>query len=530
MANIRIKDLSTDSALSAGDYVVVDSASEGSRKFDLGTELTSLKNDIGDLDDLETEDKSNLVAAINEARGTGGGGGLTQDIKQSLLACFANTMWSDSDGQDYYDDLEEALYPFDLLSSITAVYTQSGTVYDTDSLDSLKADLVVTANYLDSTYKTVTDYTLSGTLVDGTSTITVTYGGKTTTFNVTVTGTTVTLVSIEATYTQSGTVYSTDSLDSLKADLVVTATYSDTSSATIPSTDYTLSGTLAVGTSTITVTYESKTDTFNVTVSQSAATLTSISAVYTQSGTVYDTDTLDSLKTDLVVTAHYSDSTTATVSSSDYTLSGTLTVGTSTVTVTYGGFTTTFTVTVTEHIDTRTLVNNWDFTSSLTDTVGGSTAALTGATQDSTGVHLTASGNRCICNGVITTATDREIELDITEYARQGSDHGRFMMLSGTTGFIYRKTGRWALYLNGAWTDSAVTASNAFNGKTIKMKLDWVDTMVNVSIWCDGAKIVEAQETSANILTTSAKMIGLGSGQSNSAYNSTFTGLRIYEV
>ena len=46
MANIRIKDLSTDSALSAGDYVVVDSASEGSRKFDLGAELTSIKEDL----------------------------------------------------------------------------------------------------------------------------------------------------------------------------------------------------------------------------------------------------------------------------------------------------------------------------------------------------------------------------------------------------------------------------------------------------------------------------------------------------
>ena len=75
MANIRIKDLSTDSALSAGDYVVVDSASEGSRKFDLGTELADLKEDIGDLDDLDTEDKSNLVAAINEAAQSGGGGG-----------------------------------------------------------------------------------------------------------------------------------------------------------------------------------------------------------------------------------------------------------------------------------------------------------------------------------------------------------------------------------------------------------------------------------------------------------------------
>ena len=59
-----------------------------------------------------------------------------------------------------------------------------------------------------------------------------------------------------------------------------------------------------------------------------------------------DIDSLDSLKTDLVVTATYSDSTTATVTA--YTLSGTLTAGTSTITVSYSGKTTTFNVTVTE--------------------------------------------------------------------------------------------------------------------------------------------------------------------------------------
>lgn len=71
--------------------------------------------------------------------------------------------------------------------AISAVYTQSVGVYDTDSLDVLKADLVVTAEYADSTSAVVTDYTLSGTLAEGTSTITVTYQGLTDTFNVTVT-------------------------------------------------------------------------------------------------------------------------------------------------------------------------------------------------------------------------------------------------------------------------------------------------------------------------------------------------------
>lgn len=76
---------------------------------------------------------------------------------------------------------------FATLSSISAVYTQSGTVYNTDSLDDLRSDLVVTGTYSDSTTQPITDYTLAGTLTVGTSSITVAYRGKTTTFNVTVT-------------------------------------------------------------------------------------------------------------------------------------------------------------------------------------------------------------------------------------------------------------------------------------------------------------------------------------------------------
>ena len=73
------------------------------------------------------------------------------------------------------------------VTSISAVYTQGGTVYDTDSLDDLKADLVVTANYDNGTSSVVSGYTLSGNLDSATSTITVTYEDKTTTFTVNVT-------------------------------------------------------------------------------------------------------------------------------------------------------------------------------------------------------------------------------------------------------------------------------------------------------------------------------------------------------
>lgn len=226
---------------------------------------------IGDLTDLDTTDKSNLVAAINEAAQSGGGsGGMSNAVKDALLQLASKVAYIDADGQDYYDDLYDALYPAASIVSIQADYTQTGTVYPTTSLEDLRNDLAVSAIYDNGSVVPVISYTLSGSLTVGESTITVTYSGFTDTFDVTVSAAP-TVSSIAAVYTQSGTVYDTDSLDSLKADLVVTATYSDSSTATVPSADYTLSGTLTVGTSTITVTYAEKTTTFNVTVSSARA-------------------------------------------------------------------------------------------------------------------------------------------------------------------------------------------------------------------------------------------------------------------
>lgn len=152
----RVINLVAQSSISDGDYTIIDSVNGGTKRYNLGA----------------------LAERIS--------GGLTEEIKQALLQIAQKVAYIDEDGQEYYDALYDALYPPADLVSISAVYTQSGTVYDTDSLDSLKSDLVVTATYSDSSTETVTTYTLSGTLETGTSTITVTYGGKTTTFDVTV--------------------------------------------------------------------------------------------------------------------------------------------------------------------------------------------------------------------------------------------------------------------------------------------------------------------------------------------------------
>ena len=191
---------------------------------------------------------------------------LSDDVKAALLQIAQKVAYIDADGQDYYDDLYDALYPPANLNSIGAVFDSGGTtIYTTDTLADLKQYLTVTAYYTDGTSDVLesTDYTLTGTLTAGTSTITVSYGGKTTTFNVTVVE--LAVASISAVFTQgSATIYDTDTLDTLEQYLTVTATYADSTTAVV--TDYTLSGTLTEGTSTITVSYGGKTDTFSVTV------------------------------------------------------------------------------------------------------------------------------------------------------------------------------------------------------------------------------------------------------------------------
>lgn len=173
-------------------------------------------------------------------------------------------------------------------------------------------------------------------------------------------------VSISATFVQgSNVIYNTDPLSVLRQYLVVRATYEDETVQTV--TAYTLSGNLTVGTSTITAAYKGKTATFDVTVTQAQSRIT---AVYTQSGTVYVDEGLDALKDDLVVTYYANESAEGViVPASDYILSGTLTAGTSTVMVNYLGNTTTFTVTgVIDYYD----IWSWSTDSNLILYGGGS--------------------------------------------------------------------------------------------------------------------------------------------------------------
>lgn len=161
----------------------------------------------------------------------------------------------------------------------------------------------------------------------------------------------VTLLSITATFNQGANViYDTDSLSALVPYLTVSANYSDGTSSVVPSTDYVLSGSLVAPSSTIRVMYGGQEDTFTVSVTVNPVYVVSIEAVFNQTGTIYDTDSLTALEQYLTVTATYSDASTSTISSIDYTLSGTLVAPSSTIDVTYAGYTDSFTVNVTANV------------------------------------------------------------------------------------------------------------------------------------------------------------------------------------
>ena len=330
------------------------------------------------------------------------GDGLTEDIKQALLQIAQKVAYIDAHGSDYYQDLYDALYPSTPieLTSITATFAQgTNVIYDTDSLNDLKPYLLVTANYSDSSSATVTNYTLSGTLTAGASTITVAYQGETDTFTVNVTHEagvyTVTNNLTGATNSNSAT--SVTEGGSYSGTIAANAGYTLTGatvSITMGGTDIT-----STAYSNGTISIANVTGNISISVSAVQVVVASISASYTQSGTVYDTDSLDSLKSDLVVTATYSDSTTATVPSTDYTLSGTLTDGTSTITVSYGGKTATFNVTVTK--DTSL----WNFTNGYSLSKGQSGTQLRKVWRASTAAR--ACGPAPIANnGYTFTVTD----------------------------------------------------------------------------------------------------------------------------
>lgn len=292
----------------------------------------------------------------------------------------------------------EAYIPSTIVREITASYN-GGTLYEGANIEYYREYITVTAIYSDGTTNVVTDYTLQGTISSGSNTITVEYGGKTTTFTVVANESDAKSLTAEAKYNAS-----TYTLDfSIGGEVVedfdpewwacvpmMSAEPTSNPSvwqelATRPSMS--LSGGKIVfsmvinnntkywglrlkdsyNECTYAIIFEGKRSEFVdnatyvakrgstdseyridpavYTLPDATPVLHSITANYT-GGSVSAGTSLDNLKSNLTVTAHMSDGSTQSVSS--YTLSGTINVGANTITVTYSGKTTTFSVTGTE--------------------------------------------------------------------------------------------------------------------------------------------------------------------------------------
>lgn len=135
-----------------------------------------------------TEDISQLSEEIGKQTGTG----LSTEAIDKLEEVGNYLVYTTADGGSKWMELISILRNSSsgggsgetvTLQSISATYT-GGEVAVGTSLDSLTG-ITVTAHYSDGSTDTITGYALSGEIIEGKNTITVSYGGKTTTFAVT---------------------------------------------------------------------------------------------------------------------------------------------------------------------------------------------------------------------------------------------------------------------------------------------------------------------------------------------------------
>lgn len=212
---------------------------------DLNTTVATLDTSVGTLSDLATTEKSSLVAAINEvAANTGSGGGLTSAQIAALDGMFKVCAFTKDDVSAEYNAFMAA---FGIEDVHTHSYTSSVTTAATCTTAGVRTySCACGESYTESIPATGHNY------VDGVCTV---CGAADPDYEPDVT-----LTSISATYS-GGDVPVGTAVNDLTG-IVVNAHYSD--GRTEPVTGYTLSGTIAEGNNTITVSYGGKTATITV--------------------------------------------------------------------------------------------------------------------------------------------------------------------------------------------------------------------------------------------------------------------------
>lgn len=146
------------------------------------------------------------------------------------------------------------------LTSISAVCNDQTAVIGTSASE---LDITVTGHYSDSTTALLNGWTISGTVVEGQNTFTVTYQSFTTTVTVTGVAGEKTLTSIAVTSEANSAEIGATTAD--LRGMVVTATYSDETSEILDIGDYTVTpSTISEGTNVLVYSYQNKSTTFNL--------------------------------------------------------------------------------------------------------------------------------------------------------------------------------------------------------------------------------------------------------------------------
>lgn len=276
-----------------------------------------------------------------------------------------------------------------LLKKIQIITPPTETAYEIgDTID--LTGMVVHAFYSDGTSHEITNYTYSPHVVNSASdtevTITYTEDGitKTAIQDITV-GNTPNLVSIAVSTPPTKVIYKAGEYFD-PSGMVVTATFDNGTTKTVSGYTYSPTGTLQQDDSVITISYTKKGITKTTTQDITVVYLTSIAITNPPTYTSYYDDEIFNTA-GMEVTANYSDSTSAVITTYSISPSGALPYGTTSVTISYseGGITKTTTQDVTVSIRT------YDYTNSTVLTSGG--------TYTLSGIGATHRNIRVICIG-----------------------------------------------------------------------------------------------------------------------------------
>ena len=270
--------------------------------------------------------------------------------------------------------------PVELVSVAVKTMPNKTKYYVGDEFD--QTGLTLTATYNNGKTETIANgITCTGFSSDavGSKTVTASYGGKSTTFNVDIEAVKLVSIAVKTNPTKMS-YYQGDALDS--TGLTLTATYNNGNTETV-TTGFTCSAldSSSAGQKTITVTYQGLTTTFSVTVI--AVNLVSVSVKTMPNKTSYFTgEPFD--QTGLTLTATYNNGNTETISSGiECTGFSSATAGQKTVTASYGGKSTTFTVEVKAIVPTGITVK----------TAPNKTEYFVGDSYDGTGLVVNVTYN-----------------------------------------------------------------------------------------------------------------------------------------